>query len=671
MQNHGRCRGMMADGAKTSSASESAAKISAQNSGRKHAAALVWIAAGILLALYFARIDDWLYKNETFNNLAMGFEVAPEHPALVAFSKAALANCEEHPVEDLKQCRRYQGVITQNLYFAEPIQAFFGSLLAYHYGEEPWLLAVHRAAVWAQITTALLAVALWLLFTASLPKSYGALVSAAAIALILMAYFQRGDFTFVLPDPITDGVQAWEGPALIALAAVVLWGVPRAGTLLAWGPAARTAKWLDGGRRCWLLLAALVLVQLILPLAFKPVAQAAAVALLLLLLVREVKDATFDPKYLLIAAILLLILVSGDKSMLLRKLEVPRYSAFLVFGAAMAYIAVWPRGRLILLLPVIVVFHASVSALLGLALVCAELPILLVRRKLSPAMIAGLLTCGCGLLVTSGFETDLLGLSGEAVRHLVQLLWDQPWRLLSLIIVLATTASLTFWPLFSRDPENDDLVRIGILTMQIVVLSDASNLLLAADPALRAMPGYFPLIQTASHLNPGLAFGAVLALFVWLARAGAQLGRVSAGDSQNERNLETFLRPAMVLLVLIGIANVNFKPRPFLIDTVNNLVTYAVLERIHPDWCKNLQDASHFDDHYVLSVEEPTNGPENYFSVLKLKTRIAAGVHDLDRMTIGNAPPPAATGDDGAPEPRGLERFWNLVREHFSAHDCT
>jgi len=647
------------------------APVARNGKARARGSWLLWVAAAALVALFLARVDDWLYKNETFNNLAMGFDVAPGRPALVALSEAALANCEEHPVEDLKHCYLFQNIITQNLYFAEPIQAFFGSLLARGYGETPWLLAVHRAAVWAQITTAVLAVALWLLFTAALPAAYRALVSAATLILVMMGYLRRGDLTFVLPDPIASGVQAWEAPAMIALVVVMLWVVPRAAGLLAWPPAARSLRLLGGDRRSWLLLAVMILVQMALPSPLQPIVQAAALALLFLLLVREVKDSTVDPRCLLIAVFLLLVLVSGDGSVLLRKLEVPRYAAFLVFGAAMAYIAVWPRGRLILLLPVIVVFHASVSALCGLALVCAELPILLVRRKLSPAMIAGLLTFGCGIVVTFGFETDLLGISGEALHRLADLMWAQPWRLASLIVILALIAALTLWPLLSRNPENDDLVRVGILTLQAIVFSMTSSLFLEFDPALRAAPGYYTLVLTGSHLNPGLTFGASLSLIVFIGRHHGRFGLTAGADRQGAYDVGPFLRKATVLMLLIGIAILNFKPRPFLIDSVNNLVIYAVLERIHPDWCQNLQDASGFDDHYVLSVEQPTNGPENYFSVLKLKTRIAAGVHDPDRMTIGNAALPADTGEDGKPEPRGFERFWTLVREHFSAHDCT
>jgi hypothetical protein len=632
---------------------------------------LLWVTAAILLALFLARVDDWLYRNEAFNNLAMGFDIAPDHPALVALSEAGLANCENNSVEDLRHCHLYQNIITQNLYFAEPVQAFFGTLLADGYGETPWLLAVHRAAVWAQITTALLAVALWLVFTAALPSAYRASVSAATLILVMMGYLRRGDLTFVLPDPIESGVQAWEAPAMIALVAALLWVLPRAAGLLNRPPAARAVGLLAADRRSWLLLAAMILVQMVLPMFLKPLVQGAALALLFLLLVREVKNTTVDPRYLLIAVVLLLVLVSGDGSILLRKLEVPRYAAFLVFGAAMAYIAARPRGWLILLLPVIVVFHASVAALCGLALVCAELPILLVRRKPSPALLAGLLTFGCGMLITFGFETDLLGISGEAVRRLAELLWAQPWHLLSLIVTLALIAGLTLWPLLSQSPENDDLVRVGILTMQAIVFATIHELFMAFDPALRAMPGYYTLVHTGTHLNPGLTFGASLSLVVSIGRYYGGFRQTAGTAGRDSLTVGPFVRKLTVLILLIGIVNLNFKPRPFLIDTVNNLVTYAVLERIHPNWCRYLQDASRLDDHYVFSAEKPTNGPENYFSVLKLKTRIAAGVYDPDRMTIGNAPVLAANDDDSGPEPQGFERFWKLVREHFSARDCT
>ena len=641
-----------------------------QGRARSPGSWLLWVTAAVLLALFLARVDDWLYRNEAFNNLAMGFDIEPDHPALVALSEAGLANCEKSAAEDLRHCHLYQNIITQNLYFAEPVQAFFGTLLADGYGETPWLLAVHRAAVWAQIATGLLAVALWLVFTAALPSAYRALVSAATLILVMMGYLRRGDLTFVLPDPIAFGVQAWEAPAMIAMVAAILWVVPRATGVLAWPPAARAVGLLAGDRRSWFLLAAMIVVQMVLPMFLKPFVQGAALALLFLLLVREAEHATVDARHLLIAVVLLLVLVSGDGSILLRKLEVPRYAAFLVFGAAMAYIAVRPRGWLILLLPAIVVFHASVAALCGLALVCAELPILAVRRKLSPALIAGLVTFGCGMLITLGFQTDLLGISGEAVRRLAELLWAQPWHLLSLIVILASIAGLTLWPLLSQSTENDDLVRVGILTMQAIVFATIHEVFMAFDPALRAMPGYYTLVHTGTHLNPGLTFGASLSLVVSIGRYYGGFGQTAGTPGRDSFAVGPLVRKVSVLILLVGLVNLNFKPRPFLIDTVNTLVTYVALERIHPNWCRYLQDASRLDDHYVLSAEKPTNGPENYFSVLKLKTRIAAGVYDPDQMTIGNAPVAAANDDEAEPKAAGFERFWNLVREHFSARDC-
>jgi hypothetical protein len=670
MQNHGRSHAVVADEANTRISSELRDNNTTEDSGRPRISTLVWIAASILLALYFARIDDWLFKNETFNNLAMGFDVAPDHPGLVALSEAGLANCEKNPVADLNHCHLYQGIITQNLYFAEPIQAFFGSFLAHGYGETPWMLAVHRVTVWSQITTALLAVALWLLFTVALPRAYGAIVSAATLALVLMGYFRRGDLTFVLPDPIADGVQAWEGLAMVAVIAVVFLVVPRAGILLASRPAAWASNLLKGNWRTWSLLGAMILIQMLLPLVLKPIVQGAALALLFLLLVRDVKEPSIGPRYLLIAVVLLLVLVSGDGSILLHKLEVPRYSAFLVFGAAMAYVSIRPRGRLILALPAVAVFHASVSALLGLALVCAELPIVLVRRRISPALVAGLLTFGCGLMITFGFQTNLLGISWEALLHLAEIAWHQPWRLLSFVLVLSLIAALTLWPLFSRDPDNDDLVRIGILTLQILVFSTITSLLLESDPALRAMPGYYTLVLTATHLNPGLAFGASLSLLVFLGRKCGEIGALKVSERPREKNSASFLRRVTVLLLLVGITNLNFKPRPFLIDTVYNIVAYALLERIQPTWCRYLQDASRNDDHYVLSVEEPTNGPENYFSVLKLKTRIATGAFNPEQMTIGTAPD-LSSGDDKDQSVAGsFAKARKAVQEHFGAYDC-
>ena len=634
-------------------------------------AALVTLLAVVtLLVVYLARIDDWLQKNEVFNALAMGLNVTAEHPSLVTLREAGIENCRVHPGKDLNHCVAAQRVITQKLYFAQPIQGLFGLRLAGSYGQSPWLLEVHRSAIWSQLSSALLAVFLWLVFTLALPPTYRAVISLGTSVLVLIGYLRRGDITSVLPDPIESGVQVWEGPALIVLAAMTIWLVPRIPAGLGERAASLITWVLRLAGRWWLPLIALILLEMFVPSPAKPVVQAIGLVLLISFLIRETAVSRSDATSFLLIAFLLLILISGDRSILLRKMEVQRYSAFLVFGAYFAYITLRPRGRLVWALPILIAFHASVSALLGLALVCAELPVALRRRRISPVLLAGLVTFAGGMLVTAASETDLLGIDFDAVVHVAALFWDQPWRLVAQIAVLALIGALTLWPLGSQDPQNDALVRIGILIMEIVVTINIRYVVFELDPALRVQPGYFSLVHASTHLNPGLAFGASLALMamLWQQREAAEVP--ASGPSNGGANLSLFLKQALILLLLIGIVKVNFKPRPFVIDSFYNVVAYVGLEVIHPSWCEHLPEVSGDDDRYLLSTVKPASGAENYFSRLKLKARIVNGVHDPQQMTVSPALP-RDRGEPGAqPAQAGGARILDAVWEHFGTTDC-
>lgn len=637
---------------------------------KKLAALVTLLAVVTLLVVYLARIDDWLQKNEVFNALAMGLNVNADHPSLVALRDAGIENCKMHPGEDLNHCIEYQQVITQKLYFAQPIQGLFGVRLAASYGQSQWLLEVHRSAIWSQLSSALLAVFLWLVFTLALPPPYRAVTALTTSVLVLIGYLRRGDITFVLPDPIESGVQVWEGPALIVLAAVTILLVPRIPAGLGERAAGLITRVLGLAGRWWLPLVALILLEMLVPSPVKPVVQAIGLVLLFSFLIRETAGPRSDAMSFLLIAFLLLILISGDGSILLRKLEVQRYSAFLVFGAYFAYITLRPRGRLVWALPILIVFHASVSALLGLALVCAELPVALRRRRMSPVLLAGLVTFAGGMLVTAASETDLLGIDLDSVVHVAGLFWDQPWRLVSQIAVLALIGVLTLWPLGSQDPRSDGLVRIGILIMEIVVTINIRYVVLELDPALRVQPGYFSLTHTATHLNPGLAFGASLALMamLWKQQDAAEVS--ANGPSNDGTKLSLFLKQAMILLLLIGIVKVNFKTRLFVIDSVYNVVAYAGLEVIHPNWCRYLLEVSGDDDRYLLSTVKPTSGTENYFSRLKLKTRIVNGIHDPQQVTVLPALPRDPSEPDAPPAQAGGTGLLDAMWEHFGATEC-
>ncbi len=603
---------------------------------------LVAVTALALLVMFFARIDDWLYKNETFNNLAMGLNVAADHPSLVALRDAAMANCETSAAGDVGDCRKYQIVITQNLFFGEAIQSLFGWRLAKTYGERPWLSDVHRAVISALLTSCAVMIALWLAFTVALPAAERTVVSAVTLVLILLGYF-RDDPTLILPDPFDAGTQAWEGPALVAVVAAIVLALPRARAPLAALSDRALAAMPAIRSRPWVALIGLLLVQMILPAAGTAVVQVLSLGVLALLLATYLRDRALDPGALLIFVCLLFILISGDRSILPRKFEVPRNEVFLVFGAYLAYAAARPRGALVWALPAIGVFHPSVAMLSSLALALAEGLICVRRRKVTRVLVSALITLAIGLALMRLFDGNLVGLTGAALVDVIAMMLAEPWRLASLLAVLALVGVLTLRPLLSSDPSNDALALAGLLAMQALAASTIADVINRVDPAFASTPGYFLFANLPGYLNRGITFGAVLVLAVWL------LGREGAPEAPGQRaahdpaRLWRFTGQVVAILIVIGVAKVDLTVKSLVYAAGRNLVVDVVQQRLDANWCRYLSAAQGNDDHYVLSAVNPVNGPEIYFSVLKLKARIVAGVHDPARMTIG-LPPPEAGG---------------------------
>jgi hypothetical protein len=455
------------------------------------------------------------------------------------------------------------------------------------------------------------------------------------LLLLLLGYY-RDEPSLVLPDPFAGGVRAWEAAVLLVVAGAVFFGQRLAGRVLP-GGIGGLAAWIAAHRTRLL---QVLLAAAVLNLALPPIGAAAVQVLALAAAVVAawwlVASKDLSPWIVGSLVVLLVVTVSGDSHFLLRKLETSKNQLNLVLGAYLAYLAFRPRGLPVYLLPALAVFHVPATALFGLVLFLAELPLCLRRLRLSPALVVSGVSFALWTWFMQMSEVGVGDPSGGAMWHALSLVVASP-RLLPTALVLALVSAVSLWPLLRRDETWDPVARCGLLALQCLGVLFTGLAVLEADPALELAPGYFQIVKASNLLGPPLAFGIVLSLALVLFRMTAE-GAPSEAEAPSPGRADWRRVGTVALLVLLlGLAKIDLAPRFLVLDALKNTVVHIALGRYDPDWCRYLAQGAGFDDRYILSGTNPTNGAENAFSALKLKLRIARGLHDPDAMEISVA----------------------------------
>ncbi len=598
---------------------------------------ILLVAACLVLVLVLARIDDWLYRNETFAWMYAVFEVDPGEPSLVRFEEKAVENCERTIQAVREICRDYQATFLSNAFFLHPLHEIFALGLPAKYGQRPWLEDLHWAAIGALLFGGLLATALWAALVFGLPRGYRSIVAAVTVLMLLFGHY-RDEPARLLPDPFANGVDGPEFAGLLVISALILFGHRWAGSLLLHGKLDLAGKAKRFRRRIIQGVGLAVLLNFILP----PFG-AAAVQLLTFLAfliaawwVMEVED---WPRWKAgVILVFLFIMISGDHFHLLRKLEVAHHQLYLVFGAYLVYVALRPRGLLVYLLPALAVFHVPAAALMGLALCLAELPLCLRRWRMTPLFLVSALTFGVSLWVMQRSMMALGTFSDLAIAESVSWLLKSP-RLWPTVFMVGLLAGVSLWPLALKTQAYDHVARCGFLALQSLGASALSLAILDRVPQSIVKPEYFMLINLPQYLGPAVAYGVVLNLSLVLFDLGKRRPPDRFEMASHGATEWRGVIPVLGLVFLIGITKIDLSPRFLLVDAVRNGVTYVALQRIHPDWCRNLAQGAGFDDVYILNGQDPTDGVENAFSVLKLRLRLALGVHEPNNMTISVVEP--------------------------------
>lgn len=600
---------------------------------------LLLLLLGLLLVLMAsARLDNWIYKNETFNGLAFGLRLDAAQESLDLLRQDAERLCRQRQDESLGRCLGYQGILAQNFYFSHPLTAAFGRSLLLSQGEDDWLGRLQLTAAAGQMAGAGLAILLCLLFLSALPQSFRPVAAASLIALVLLGFF-RDDGSSLFPDPMDLGPQWWEA-IVIACAAGLLFLPLRQPTEWRLGA---TLGGLGSGDRVMKALPAMALtlavLHAVLPEAASWVIQIAGLLLFgfCALTVLEGRERT-SLVGVLIALLFFFVVLGSSEANLVRKMEVSKHQLFLAFSAYCAYAAAVPRGRLIWSLPILAVFHVPVLGVLSLALFLAELPICLRRLRVSPlALVSALTALGC-ILYTNSLGSDLVGTGTADFGSLVTTVVSSGLFLPALLTVV-TILALSLWALFLPKEPMDLIARSGFLLAQGLAILAISQAILQTDPALRLDPSYFVFAELPWKTLPGITLAVVVMLAMALTAPTAPTAMTAeTGEPESPKRPQVrqpYLTGLLFALILaVGCAKLELKPRDIFWEPGRNAYAYFWARDLDDRWQCNFGAVAGADDRYALSRNNPTNDPINFLSKLKLMLRASLGLHDPEQMSI-------------------------------------
>ncbi len=587
----------------------------------------------ILTSMALARLDEWIFRNETFNNLAFGFNVSASHPSLVTMREAAINGCRgAAELQELKSCINYQSVITSNLYLAHPIASLFGVFAKESYADtaRTWLPSLQMIAVSSQLTSAVFAILLCLLLLASLPPESRLITATIFIALAFLG-FSRADSHPIVPDPLSKGIQVWEAFMLPIVALVFGWTVHYATSrkdvraLLVPSLDQTSVKLLLG------ISVALIVLNLSTQPVTSPFIQAIAFGCLVWVLTVMMAWGRIPPVVAAAVGLFLFLMITSDQTSFIRRLELGREQCALVFGLYCAYLTLRPQGRLIWILPLLLLIHVAAVSVLVLALILAELPLSIRRRRFSPVLLPAFLTLALGLFLTSGNEFALNNPTLVAYDEVFSILL-QPVHFWPGLVVFFLILGLSASILIERSERWDRVSWAGFLCLQAVGAVWISYAIRDTLPTEWIAPEFFLLVTLVEYLNPALTLGASLSLLVFL---GSNIwNETGTAERRYRPPALPMIRSLLLVTLLLGATKMELTLRPVFSSAVKIVYDIYIDRSLDPRWCRHLQAFSGDDDRYYLSPSNPTNNPMIYFSKLKLKIRIALGLHDPQAMII-------------------------------------
>jgi len=580
---------------------------------------LLCAALATVALLWLANIEGFTFGNDPNFNLGTGFATEAKDPFLARFEAAAVANC---PPEDQRWCPKYQQLIHSNLYFNYPLYAAYGRAIRID-AAGPFAAAADGAAMRAVATGFAIAACIFLIAGAALPPALRRGLPLILICGAVVSLFGRPIDVRQL-DIITS--ITWPRLAVIAGAlagAALLAAMPPVRRLgesvrdaLAALPVARLAT-LAG-----LILAALLAARLLAPLP--PLVLLLGLILFAALFAAAAIDAGLDKITALSLAPVIFLLIGPSHFFTLLPHTAPRANIFLIAAPLLAYVALRPNGRLVLLLPIFALLHISVAGLIAAALFAVELVVCIIRRR--PTLLlamSAIIAIAARLHTTGHFNafgagTDLatlgatvansdralpgllfalmLGLAGLRLALRAEVRWQAAARAILLAALLASIAQI---------PPILDLAGYDFFD-----------------------PGLTVIMLAPAYLAPNLAVSLPLVM----------LSALAGDDGSGESKPRAAILGAAALAALAIVRTEGHGLTP--VDWARTLQRGAAqLASLHgdPDPRRDplfVRLRAEDDRYFLRSAVVPMNDPILYLSLLKYKVRSAAGLFDPARAVI-------------------------------------
>jgi hypothetical protein len=603
---------------------------------KRHSDALAIAAATIL---FFAAVLTWLdkhlYSNEVFNNLSMALSYRPDDEALLRLKEGALAYCDRYAAPgDLAACRVYQTAITDHLYFAHPLTAVIGFQTRALPGDPNWLERLHWIALQPPLIGLLIALLLWIVLTLALPKQDR--TAAVIFTLLLMFVGQSYQDAFTPIPDVLRNLNSWLAPATLALVPLACYAI----LSRRWHSHnySRFAEFLETrlARRLPLIALALTAGSLALPPRLTPPLAALAILVLLASIAWFAKKSASVLPCMALSIVLgfLFAGVTSAPYWFTGRLGTSASFASLVYMATIGVAALRPQSRLIWLFPLIVIFHLPLAAMLGLATMLAEAVVSLRMRRLSHLLGAAALSFVLGFVgLTYGFESAAFSPNTAAPRVALELVLNSPAR-------APTAVSLAVLGLFALILLRENtgaslaLARAGLLIFEGAAVAVISGIVQLHDPSFLNAPGYALFAKPAVYLTPALLAAGVLSILLVLRCIMNSNGEQWEAGTARARPLAILAS----ILLLICVSKLELKLRNSFVPAPLNAYRYIILGQIHAKWCERLSGARFDDDTYYLSVQNPKNAPEIYWSALKARIRTEAGLFQPQKFKIVPTP---------------------------------
>ena len=610
---------------------------------RRRAAYAALVAVIIVFKLLY--LERWLVDNDNYITLSTFFSSAGRDDftrTARRFYKAKVAACAPNDA----RCIAYSAALLGEQTYSRPITSFFGGLLVDREAlatAPAFLAAITRVTVGHVLVAAIVVSVIVLLLLIDLPPPVGVWIAATSALFGVLAFWLPDETPWGRFQPLL-GLTPDSALALLALLAV-------GGALLAWLAGSRCERWLRGlsPRKVWLMAAVLFAARVM---AYRfpdlyfgvPVAGAgvgllivvlaiAGFALFVMALLAAGHAAAVPRATLLVAALLLFAFVSTGESFFTTMFHIAaRGYIYLVAAPLLVYTALRPDGRAIWLLPLLLLFHISVAGVFYACLVATETVAAIRTRRFTwtPPMalvllvIAGVHTVitGGNLVVTGSVASTGIVLARVTIADLLPGL---------LIMGVLGVAAAVAWRM--PEPRGGLFLRAVMLA---AILAGAGQLRHALSSAGFDImdPGAYNYILLSTYLAP-----AVCAAGLFLVMLGVALPLTAPGGRTVVVAARPFWLLTGALLALAAARAGNYVGRPANPFTgIARGVVLAVGQGVPPTLDPRILEAAAPTDAYV--VGPGAADAITMMSVLKMKTRAAAGVLDEARVTV--VPPAVA-----------------------------